>query len=595
MNQRLQQEELQQAMVVDEYPPSRQARQPWFTMRFVPHPLTSLVMIGLFALFLSVLFLFWAIPHREEVVRLATSFWQTILSTLTLVVEWMVPILLVVVLLGFIIKWNIKPAIECYQQFLVADGQKAKNKVLAQEQHYAVIDESTTHGKWEPKFYQVSEDHITYHFKGEIGSPEQAQLSPLPDLHIPTFAESLRTGEIGPGQNDVLICHEIIRDDEGKLTGETLAYRDALENNCTMFLGGGSKSGKSTLMVGLAGQEAMMRARFYVIDPHLINPDKSIAKRLEPLSSAFILPPAMTDADVYTVLHHARAEALAREQGKETPLSGLPIVFLVDEVLNLFGRAQRSDNRDIQQLYRELALFMRDLGAQYNKFGMNGLFASQYVTKDAFKLPGGNVDFRDACQSQGLLRLPPNQAQAMRMLTPAELAGMRKLAPGHGYMAFSGGDIIRMACGNVTRQDMEDVARMIDPPKLSRQFSPGARVVPSEPRWCPAFEPAPPILQSTMKAGASMPGQTDRQTGALQNRCDPPVEPASPSTREHLEGTEGTTRVKKRFTPAQELAFINLYSDTPNIRKCLSTMHLSQGDYQAYASQVVEQRKLRKT
>jgi hypothetical protein len=263
------------------------------------------------------------------------------------------------------------------------------------------------------------------------------------------------------------------RNDEGNLTGELTPYRDTLENTCTMFLGGASKSGKSTLMTHLAAQEAMMGALFYLIDPHLAHPDKSIARRLEPLGYAFILPPATTDADIYAVLSHAKAEAEARLQGKETALAGRPLVFIVDEVLNLFGRAQRQPgNKAIQQLYRHLALFMRDLGTQYNKFNVNGIFASQYVTKDAFRLPGGgNVDFRDGCQSQGLLRLPPNQAQAMRLLPGGELRGMRALPTGHGYLGFSSGDVIRMAFGNVTAQDIEQIGHMMTPVSHGRQFA----------------------------------------------------------------------------------------------------------------------------
>jgi hypothetical protein len=208
--------------------------------------------------------------------------------------------------------------------------------------------------------------------------PQKLPVPALSTLHIPSFANSLQAGLIGPGQREVLLCYELARNDEGLLTGELTPYRDKLENTCTMFLGGASKSGKSTLITHLAAQEAMMDALFYLIDPHLSHPDKSIARRLEPLAHAFILPPATTDADIYAVLSHAKAEAEARLQGRETALSGRPLVFIVDEVLNLFGRAQRQpQNKAIQQLFRHLALFMRDLGTQYNKFEVNGIFASQ--------------------------------------------------------------------------------------------------------------------------------------------------------------------------------------------------------------------------
>ncbi len=144
-------------------------------------------------------------------------------------------------------------------------------------------------------------------------------------------------------------------------------------------------------------------------------------------------------------------------------------------------------DKEIIALYRDLAFFMRDLGTQYNKFGMNGIFASQYITKDAFKLPGGNIDFRDGCQNQTLLRLPPNQAQAMRLIDKADLPGIRKLAPGHGYMGFASGDIIRMASGNVTREDIEYVAGLAAPsPDQRKQYAvptvPAMEDLPMRPR-----------------------------------------------------------------------------------------------------------------
>jgi hypothetical protein len=434
--------------------------------------------------------------------------------------------------------------------------------------------------------------HLVYRDSSTCAQEETQKFpSPAPaSLHIPSFAESLGAGLIGPGQREVLLCYELARNDDGLLTGELTPYRDKLENNCTMFLGGASKSGKSTLMTHLAAQEAMMDALFYVIDPHLSHPDKSIARRLEPLAHAFILPPASTDADIYTVLSHAKAEAEARLQGKETALAGRPLVFIVDEVLNLFGRAQRQpQNKAIQQLYRHLALFMRDLGTQYNKFDVNGIFASQYVTKDAFHLPGGgHVDFRDGCQSQGLLRLPPNQAQAMRLLPSAELRGMRALPTGHGYLGFSSGDVIRMAFGNVTTQDIEQIGRMLASSLLStRQFAistypepVGTRSNPTAGDY-PESTGQPPTIRP-------FPHKSEVAPGTLQEPMNQPEVPVQL-------GTAKVQRVKpKQFTPEQEMEFIQRYSKLPDIKKCLGAMGLGIGTYYDCAAQVVSRRKLRR-
>ena len=419
---------------------------------------------------------------------------------------------------------------------------------------------------------------------------QKLSLPALSTLHIPSFAESLQAGLIGSGQRDVLLCYELVRNDEGTITGELTPYRDKLENTCTMFLGGASKSGKSTLITHLAAQEAMMDALFYLIDPHLSHPDKSIARRLEPLAHAFILPPASTDADIYAVLSHAKAEAEARLQGRETRLTGRPLVFIVDEVLNLFGRAQRQpQNKAIQQLYRHLALFMRDLGTQYNKFEVNGIFASQYVTKDAFRLPGGgNVDFRDGCQSQGLLRLPPNQAQAMRLLPGGELRGMRALPTGHGYLGFSSGDVIRMAFGNVTAQDIEQIGHMMAPsPPNTHQFAFSTQAEPISTRSNPTAQDNPERTEqaSTLRP---FPRTSEVAPGTLQEAVNPPEEPVQL-------GTAKVQRVKpKQFTPEQEMEFMQRYSKVPDIKKCLGAMGLGIGTYYDCAAQVVSRRKLRR-
>lgn len=302
-----------------------------------------------------------------------------------------------------------------------------------------------------------------------------AQRKLIASIEVPTFAQSLRLGLIGPGQEKILICHELQTDEyTGELTGRIRPYQDHLSNNCTMFLGGGSKSGKSTLMAYLGAQEAMMSALFYIIDPHLGHPEKSIAVKLAPLKHAFILPPAQSDEEIRFLLDHATNEAESRRLNIQTPYSGRPIVVIIDEVLNLFGRAQRHpEDKELQKLYRDLAFFMRDLGTQYNKYDVNGIFATQYLTKDAFKLPGNyNVDFRDACQNQTLLRLPPNQAQVMRLLQRDELREMRALRQGFGFMGFATGDIIRMAASNITLEDIEHIASLVPAaPTVGKQFT----------------------------------------------------------------------------------------------------------------------------
>jgi hypothetical protein len=428
---------------------------------------------------------------------------------------------------------------------------------------------------------------IHYHDSSRVtGITEERE--PLPasqqikavDIHIPTFRELLAYGEIGPGQQDLLLCHELLRDeDTGVLTGEIAPWRGGVEKVSTNFLGGSSKSGKTTLMTFEAGQGALMNALYLLIDPHLGHPEKSLAKKLEALSHAFILPPAQTDAEIRALLDFASGEGYARINGIETRYSGRLIVCLFDEVVALMSRAQRTSDKDVVTLYRDLAYFMRDLGTQYNKFEMNGVFASQYITKDAFRLPGGPIDFRDGCQSQTLLKLPPNQAQSMRLLDRTDLPGVRALPPGHGYMGFAdGGDVIRMASGMVTKEDIEYVASLTQPsPDRRKQFP-----VPEVPRM------------------EDLPLSSTQASPQLNNMNEPVYTPEQGSGRVPVgfrEGTESESSgagsgdvpaFTKTFTPGQEARFLQLYHQHGTVKKAIAEMHISYGDYQAYASWLIK-------
>ena len=429
---------------------------------------------------------------------------------------------------------------------------------------------------------------------GMLPSPAQPPTPSLPRPSVqeevraaPSFAESMRAGLIGPGQDRVLLCHELVRDDDGVVV-DLVPRRDRLEENSTLFLGGASKSGKTTYMTHVCTQEALMGAAFYMIDPHLSHPERSLARRLEPLAGSFILPPALTDAEVFTVLAHAKAEAENRLLGKETALSGRPIVFVVDEALAALSRAQRSTNADIIALYRDLAFFMRDLGTQYAKFAMAGIFASQYITKDAFKLPGSPIDFRDGCQAQTL----------MRLLDAAELRGVRQLPTGHGFMGFATGEVIRMASGNVTAEDVAIAGRIVAPLPRRKQYPASTPTEPTGTRTTSGSMPVVNLGTTVIDADPVPAGVGTTATSAQyrQNRPENRVEQGSGPVGTFAyvgTGSNAQRSFRKRFDAAQELAFVRIYQETGSIKKSIATLGVSYGDYQAYASWMVQSKNLR--
>jgi hypothetical protein len=283
--------------------------------------------------------------------------------------------------------------------------------------------------------------------------------------HIPTFAESMAAGDIGPHQQKLLFCHQLVRDENTKKVIEVVPERCELGDASTLLLSGQSKSGKTTYMANISLQQAFMHSLFFGIDPHRTHPEKSLTAKLEALVNAgyFVLPPAMSDVEVFHVMKAIQAECNARLHRKETRLSGYNIVVLVDEIVALMSRAQRTTNKETIQMYKEFGLLLRDIGTQFNKYGINGVFGTQYVTKEVL----GEAEWRDACTGQGVLKLPANQAQALKLLHGDDLRAVPSLAPGHGFMVFGDESVpIRMASGDTTVADVEHVARILPPSPL---------------------------------------------------------------------------------------------------------------------------------
>ena len=159
-------------------------------------------------------------------------------------------------------------------------------------------------------------------------------------------------------------------------------------------------------------------------------------------------------------------------------------------------------------------------------------------------------------------------------------------------MGLYTGEVLRMASGNVSRQDIEYVASLAQPsPDLRKQFA-----VPTEyPTSTDAVQGSPSVLEHEEDNFYS--AQTQRvplrsvsgtaHTGPLTSSVKPLVGRSEQGT---VSGTQGTgTAFKKRFTPEQEIQFLNLHQQHKSIKVAITKMHISYGDYQAYASYLVRQ------
>ena len=291
----------------------------------------------------------------------------------------------------------------------------------------------------------------------------QQQLLPPGQVRIPTFAELLAAGEVGPGQRDMLFCFELV---EGDSSGQVqfVPLRGAITAQHTQLIVAGSQSGKTTYMANNLAQAAVLGALFYIVDPHRNHPEKSISGKFAALKDWFILPSAMTHQEIAQVLAHATRVRDARIQGQPTPYDGYHIMFVVDEVPALMA-LQKSNDKQLRKLYLDLALFMQSLGTQTAKFGMTGLFASQLATKEAL----GEINFRDACMSHLIMRLHPTQARSLRILGPDAVRELPTFPKGHGFLMLSDAtEVRRVASSNVTPADLAYLASLLPPSPLGK-------------------------------------------------------------------------------------------------------------------------------
>jgi hypothetical protein len=336
------------------------------------------------------------------------------------------------------------------------------------------------------------------------------------EVHIPSFAELLAAGEIGPGQRDILFSFELVRDD---VTGQIglSPIRGAIGEQHTQLIIAGSQSGKTTYMAHTMGQAAALRTLFYLIDPHRQHPEKSLSAKVRALSPWFIVPPAMTHDEIRRLLAHATRVRDARIGGKQTPYDGYHLMVVVDEVPALMALHKSSD-KDLRLLYLDLARFMQSLGSQTTKFGMTGLFASQFATKEAL----GEIDFRDACMSQLIMRLHPTQAQALRILGPDAVRAIPTFPKGHGFLLLSDAtEVRRVASGNATAADLAHLAAMLPPSplvktgvKTDRNPSENRSIIPMQ----RAAQPPGFGGETTAKAGGKQVGNHIEPT--IQARLD---------------------------------------------------------------------------
>jgi hypothetical protein len=279
---------------------------------------------------------------------------------------------------------------------------------------------------------------LTYHDTAKPlpalpASVADAPALPSPAATVPTFAQLLDAGTIGPGRALVLgIDHATGRAIEG-------SWKDLYSTG----IGGMTGSGKSWLGAFLIAQSVAAGARLIVCDPHYGDPE-SLGSRLDPLHAAYMCDVASTPTQIESALKLAADKLRRRAAGQA---GSWPLLLVCDEWTSLLRGS-------LGALLTATAL---DFAEQGRKFGCFALLAAQGWQIEA----AGPV--RDRLASNYVLRQRPEQARYQLGLRAGQLPlDVRFLHDAESYLLSVRGDLSKIAIPRITAQDMARVGGMLD-------------------------------------------------------------------------------------------------------------------------------------
>lgn len=262
-----------------------------------------------------------------------------------------------------------------------------------------------------------------------------------PTLAIPTFAQLLDQGLIGPDRPLILGYNA--------QTGQPLmgAWKDLY----SCGVGAQQGAGKSWLLAFLLAQSAAAGGRLIICDMHA-GDDESLANRIGALAPAFMCDIASTPKEIET----AFAFADDKLERRKTNSARWPIVLCCDEWTSLLRTAAGPN----------LPNAIQNIAEQGRKFNVNGLLAAQAWTKAA------SSPVRNQLTSHYVMRQRPDEARYQLGLRSEQLPDdIRGLPDATGYLLNVQGELIKIVVPQMTAADIARCGELIDrqagsPPKF---------------------------------------------------------------------------------------------------------------------------------
>lgn len=282
----------------------------------------------------------------------------------------------------------------------------------------------------------------TNHYQPQISTPAPRLLEDgtPPDAliaEIPTFAQLLDQGKIGPGRPLILAYNA--------MTGAPI--EGSWNDLYSCGVGAMQGAGKTWLLAFLLAQSAAAGGRLIICDLHAGN-EESLSNRIGALAPAFMCDIASTPKEIES----AFAFADDKLERRKTNTARWPIVLCCDEWTSLLRTSAGS----------ALPAHIQNIAEQGRKFNVNGLLAAQAWTKAAAS------PVRNQLTSHYVLRQRPDEARYQLGLRSDQLPDdVRSLPDANAYLLNVAGELIRVVIPHMTAADIARAGTMIDTPSSS--------------------------------------------------------------------------------------------------------------------------------
>ena len=276
--------------------------------------------------------------------------------------------------------------------------------------------------------------------------PDPDASAPALPIAIPTFAELVAAGKIGPRLPLVLGVDVA--------SGELVTGK--LDRIYSPGVGGLQGSGKTWTVVCQAAQIALHGGRFIIGDPHA-GDSESLATRLAGLRPAFLCDVAKSDKEILSALKLALTEFNRRKGGD---VQRWPLVVLLDEWTAL----QRGE------LAAVLAEIVESFSEEGRKYETHVWLLSQRWDKAAVGA------FRNTLTSAWIHRMRSEEARMLTGLRSEMLPDdTLQLPDGVAYFLDTRGQLVKLATPRMAIEDLDAVGRYLGGPFAPPAAAPAER------------------------------------------------------------------------------------------------------------------------